>query len=130
MSLYNVYTYFSEDAPENMQWRAEVYLKDGMSMGGIYGRDREDVRSRATVLMDNEFARQKKLTSGYSNVSENSEARKPTSPAPAKGGRGAQFIGKTWVMNINTREKKRVMPSEADAMVASGAWIKAGPRSK
>lgn len=38
------------------------------------------------------------------------------------------MIGKVWLGNPVTKEKKRVDPSEVDAMMANG-WIKAGPRT-
>lgn len=38
------------------------------------------------------------------------------------------MVGKVWLGNPTTKEKKRVDPSMVDAMMAEG-WIKAGPRT-
>ena len=38
-------------------------------------------------------------------------------------------LGKIWVINRATKERKRVEASEVEALVANG-WVKGGPRTK
>jgi len=46
---------------------------------------------------------------------------------PSKSNHG--MIGKVWLGNPVTKEKKRVNPEVADQLLKTGNWIKAGPRT-
>lgn len=50
----------------------------------------------------------------------------PTAPSPLNSSHG--MVGKVWLGNPTTKEKKRVEPSMVDAMMKEG-WVKAGPRT-
>lgn len=49
-------------------------------------------------------------------------------PAPKTSNSEHGMVGKVWLGNPVTKEKKRVEPSLVDAMMKDG-WIKAGPRT-
>lgn len=44
-------------------------------------------------------------------------------------GRGAHFIGTTWVAHMGTKDKRRIQSSDLEEYLARG-YVKAGPRTK
>ena len=52
--------------------------------------------------------------------------RAATASEPSNSSHG--MVGKVWLGNPTTKEKKRVEPSMVDAMMKEG-WVKAGPRT-
>jgi hypothetical protein len=118
----NVITYHSDDASPFDAWLGFVVLPNGNNlMIHFTGPSEEAVKAKATSFYETEIAKVKAQPFIDSPVAD---------PWTVASGRGAHFAGKTWVMNVVSREKRRVEPSEADSMIASGEWIKAGPRSK
>ena len=45
------------------------------------------------------------------------------------GGKGAHFIGTTWVAHMVTKDKRRIQKSDLEEYLAKG-YVKAGPRTK
>lgn len=110
-----VVTYHSANAKPHEAWLAYVVMPDGNQWSVRFaGSTEEEASNRAIALWESERAKC------------NSEPEDPW----ANAGRGAHFLGKTWLINVASREKIRIDKDKADELVATGEWERGGPRSK
>lgn len=111
-------TYFAPLAAEQERWAVTAFMPNGDKAHIIaFGPTEEFARNKIVGLIERELAR-------YSKTVPSEEISRPVT------GRGAHFIGKTWVIHNVTREKRRVDTAEATKLIESGEWAKGGPRSK
>ena len=130
-----IVTYHSSN--NNPCWFA--YCKPNGEFLGVRfeGNTEAEAVERAKTWWMNETTRQAKLTGKVEldddEVSSKSYRNDGWGSPTAGWGKAASksdhsLAGKVWLANRELKEKKRVDPSQVDAMMAQG-WFKAGPRT-
>jgi DUF438 domain-containing protein len=79
------------------------------------------------VINENVNEKVSEIVPNITNVTNAVEVE--TGEVKTKSNRGQHFIGTTWVVNSDLKDKKRIPVSELDAYLAKG-YVKGGPRSK
>lgn len=145
----NIVTYHSSNAKPHEAWLAYVVLPSGEQwLVRFTGHSELEAKTKAQVLWDKEQKRYAVVNkvdivnAALAAAAFNRIATVGAEPAScnidhpgynfaqSKGqGRGAQFVGKVWVIHQETRELKRIDPNELDSYLGRG-YIRGGPRSK
>lgn len=104
-------TYQSYDNPNPDQaWMAYVVMPSGkLWMVPSFAATEKEAVDKIVALWESE---RKKVN----NVAEEQQPH--------------HLAGLVWVINVKTREKKRVTAVEAEGLMAFGEWERGGPRSK
>lgn len=132
-----VLTYHSENASQDQSWAGCCVLPNGKRLEIWFcGPTEEWVRNRAQAFYDREKVRQDQLYGSTIAAAANhlreiadDDLKKTMVDAIQASGRGAQFVGKVWMLNRATGERARVLPAEVADYAAKG-FERGGPRSK
>lgn len=122
-----VVTYFS-DRPNspNEKWSGCCILPSGQRLEIWFCAGSEQaVIERAQAFYAREKARQDRLYASTKAAADNDEVEEVVRTS----GKGAQFVGKVWMLNRATGERARVLPGEVASYAAQG-YVRGGPRSK
>lgn len=129
-----VTAYNNPNAPIHRQWIAYVVMDNG-KLWGVYSTadTEESARVKIANLWESERARVSlnPQPSGHKPEPKPAPASLPASwDAALMSKAPSAFKGMVWLVNIVSRAKTRVSAETAEAMLASGEWIKGGPRSR
>lgn len=109
-----IITYHSENAKPEWSWVGYIVLTNGEYLGIMFRDSTEDVvKAKAEQFWQDNY--------------------KPVGDAASEAVKidrrdGQHLIGKVWMINEATREKRRVLPEDVAAL--GPGWIKGGPRSR
>jgi len=121
----NIVTYSSENAKPEYRWVGYIVLANGDYLSVMFrAASEEAVKAKAEQFWQTETKRP------INQMVDDDEAEvKAINADPwAIAKRGQQFVGKVWMINEVTREKRRVLPDEVEAL--GPGWVKGGPRSR
>ena len=114
-------TYHSTNAKPDSVWMAYVIMPNGQRWNvPSYGATEKEAVDKIVALWESERAKVKTWDD-------------PDVPYVQRYGRADRIhhlAGLVWVIHKETREKRRLPASEADALMAFGEWERGGPRSK
>lgn len=123
----NTITYYSQNSTNpNEVWSAYAIMPNGQRWGVVaFGDTEKQAVDKIVALYQQERGKVKAVNPW-------AEMAKPLVDTIPKQYDTQQhhLAGRVWLINISTREKVRVDPDKADAMIATGEWQRGGPRSK
>lgn len=119
----NTLTYHSINAPADKAWLAYIILPSGDKWRVFFeGATESEAKDRATAFYESEREKWK------STNLELNEIKEPKTNNSWDGVKQHHLAGLVWVINKETKDKRRVPPDELDAYLAKG-YVKGGPRT-
>jgi len=116
----NIVTYRSSNAAPGKEFAAYIVLPNGEYLGIMFTASTEEAATaKAKRFMDEEKFKAKFSIADDDNVNAIMEATGVN--------RGHHLAGKVWMVNVATREKRRVSPEDAAAL--GEGWVRGGPKS-
>lgn len=118
---YVIRSYKGQDEWGGDTWLAHMNLGNDIYMS-FFGATKDAAETRAREWYETEKKRWERIDPSSKSVAETGEGW--TKPE----GRGQHFVGKIWMVNKSTGDKKRIDPTEQTLYEGRG-YVRGGPRS-
>lgn len=122
--MLNIVTYrASENVKPEYQWIAYIVLSNGDYLGVMF-RDYSEAAVKAKAAQFWETESKKRYITQMGDDDDEIEVKTVISESNGT----HHLLGKVWMINEATREKRRVLPEQVEAL--GPGWVKGGPRSR